>query len=227
MTTSGTYNFAPNVGDLILNAYDRIQIRPSALTQDHMINARTEGNFLQVEWQNKGVSLWTVDLETVPLIQGTASYSVPAETVMILDAYIGVGSPEIDRFISPISRTDYAAQANKTQQGFPTTYWFDRLISPTITLWPVPDQNSYYTLKYYRYRVIQDAEYAGGIAPEVPYLFLDAWTACLAHRLARIYAPQMEQQRKADAVEAWNIAAAQNTENVPIFIRPDLSPYYR
>ena len=51
--------------------------------------------------------------------------------------------------------------------------------------------------------------------------------AGLAHRLARIWQPGVEAQRKADADEAWAIAAAQDTENAPVTIAPRLSSYFR
>ena len=226
MTTSATYTFAPGIGEIGLNALSRIQIRPPAITQDHMIAMRMEGNLLQAQWSNQGVTLWSVDLQTMPLVQGTATYSVPANTVMILDAYISTGSPPTNRYISPFSRTDFASLGNPTSQGFSTVFWFDRLIAPTITLWPVPDGSGPYTLSYWRYRQIQDAEYANGGNAEIPYLFLDAWAAGLAHRLSRHYAPSLEQLRKADAVEAFQIASAQNTENVPMYISPQIGNYY-
>ena len=225
--TSNTYNFAPGIGELGLNALSRIQIRPPAITNDHMIAMRLEGNFLQAEWSNKGVTLWTVDQQTQALTQGTATYNVPANTIMILDAYISTGSPATNRYITPFSRTDFASLGNPTSQGFPTTFWFDRLIAPSLTLWPVPDGGGPYTLNYYRYRQIQDAEYVGGLNAEIPYTFLDAWSAGLAHRLSRHYAPSLEQIRKADAMEAFAIASAQNVENVPVYIQPMISNYYR
>ena len=88
MTTSGTYNFAPSVGELVVAAYRRIQIHRSELTSEHFTDAKTECNLLQVQWANLGPLLWTVDLQTINLVQGTATYSVPADTVMMLDAYI-------------------------------------------------------------------------------------------------------------------------------------------
>ena len=66
------------------------------------------------------------------------------------------------RIILPISRSEYANYPNKSQQGFTTTFWFDRLLSPTITLWPVPDGTSAQYLKYYRVRQIQDSNFTSG-----------------------------------------------------------------
>ena len=230
MTSSGTFAFSPSTGECGLAAFERIGIFGPDLTAQHMHSLRREANFLQAEWSNKGPNLWDVDLQSVPLVQGTASYSVPAETVMILDAYITItdssGNSQ-DRVIVPVSRTEYASYPDKTMQAPPTCFWFDRLIAPTITLWAVPDASSTYTLNYYRYRQIQDAALSNGSTPEIPFLWLDALVAGLAHRLARIYAQPLEAMRKADAQEAYGIAADQNTENVPLYITPMLGSYSR
>lgn len=227
MTSSGTYNFSPSVGQILLAAYARLQIRRASLLQEHMTDGFNETNFLFSQWSNLQPSLFTVDLVTVPLVQGTATYNVDTSTVMILDAYIEYGNPTTDRLIFPISRTEYASYPNKQQQGFPTVFWFDRLISPTITLWLVPDQNGPYTLKYYRCTQNQDANLPSGETPAIPYRFIDAMVAGLAHRLSRIWKPEMEQMRKADADEAWRIAAGNDVENVSLFLSPGLSSYYR
>lgn len=225
--TSGTYNFAPSLGEVVLNAYARIGVRRTEILQTHLSDARTEANLLLAKISNLQPNLWTVDQQAVPLLQGSATYSVPAETVMILDVFIRYGNPTTDRSMYPISRTEYSTYPNKDIQAFPTVFWFDRLISPTITLWPTPDANGPYTLFYYRVRQVQDAEYVNGQNIEIPYLWLDAFTAGLAHRLARIYAPNMEGLRKSDADEAWGIAATQNTENVGVVMSPGLSSYFR
>lgn len=223
MTTSGTFNFAPSAGEVVLNAFARIGVRRTELTQEHLANARTEANLLQLVWANKGVTLWAVDLQTINLVQGTATYSVPAETVMILDVYVTDSSGN-NRTITPISRSEYAQLPDPAQQGSITSFWFDRLISPTISFWQVPDGTAS-SVSYYRYRQIQDANIAN--TPEVPVLWLDAFSAGLAHRLSRMYAPQMEAMRKADADEAYGIAATQGTEAVNIYIQPVLSGYFR
>jgi hypothetical protein len=126
-----------------------------------------------------------------------------------------------------VSRTEYASFSNKTTPGRPTSYWFDRLLSPTITLWPVPNASGY-TLKYYRCIRTQDANLPGGETPDIPILWLDWMIAGLAHRLARPYATaEVEKLRKADADEAWTIAATQNVENVATTLAPSIGSYYR
>ncbi len=225
--TSGTYLFAPSLGEVVLNAFARIGIRRTEIVQTHLVDARMEANLLLAKMADAQPNLWSVDLQALPLLQGSPTYTVPAETAMILDAYIRFGIPSTDRSIYPISRSEYSTYPEKDIQAFPTVFWFDRLISPTITLWPVPDGNGPYTLYYYRVRQIQDAEYVNGQNIEIPYLWLDAFTSGLAARLARIYAPSLEGQRKMDADEAWQLAAKQDTENVYMMFNPGLSSYYR
>lgn len=225
--TSGTYNFSPSLGEVVLNAYARIGVRRAEIEQTHLADARMEANLLLAKMSDQQPNLWAVDLLNIPLVQGTAVYTVPPETAMILDVFIRYGTPSTDRSIYPISRSEYATYPEKNLQSFPTVFWFDRLIAPTITMWPVPDGNGPYTLYYYRVRQIQDAEYANAQNIEIPYLWLDAFTAGLAARLARIYAPSMEGQRKMDADEAWALAAKQDTENVNLVFSPGLSSYFR
>ncbi len=235
MSTSGTYNFgsiatggAPSLGELVLYSYNLIGIRPASLLQEHMEAARMASNMLLSRFANRGVNLWAVDLITVPLVQGTSTYAVDPNTVVMLDTYIttGTGTSAINRVIMPISRTEYASYPSKTQQGFPTVFWMDRLISPTVTLWPVPD-GSQTSLSYYRVRQIQDANLQNGQQVEIPYLWLEAFAFGLAARLAIIWAPDKAQGLKALADESYDIAAAQNVETAQFFLSPMVSGYFR
>lgn len=230
MASSGTYNFTVTNGEAVLAAYERIKIFAPQLRVEHMTTARRELNLLLAMAANKQVNLWKVEQLSIDLVSGTETYSVPGRVVMILDGYISLNNgttQQTDRYITPISRTEYASYASKFTSGPPTTYWFDRLISPTITFWPVPDSNGPYVFNYYACVQMQDANLAGGETPDVPYLWLDWLVAGLAHRLARPYASELEALRKIDAQEAWDIAATQNVENTPMNIAPAIGGYYR
>ena len=239
MTTSGTYAFNPSLGELTLYAYNMAGVRNTALLQEHMQAAKMATNMMLASWANQGVNLWAVDLITTALVQGQATYSVDGDTVMILDAYMqtdnGSGQP-IDRIILPVSRTEYASYPNKQQQGFPTVFWFDRLISssrstgstgPTVTLWPVPDGTSSQYLKYYRVRQIQDSNFTSGQTVEIPYLWMEAYAYALAQRLAVIWNPQKAMILKPLADEAYQIAAEQNVETAQQYISPQIQGYFR
>lgn len=230
MTSSNTYNFLPTNGELVLHAYDRIQVRLPELRQNHMRSGFRELNLAMVQFSNLQPNLWKVVLNTINLVQGTATYSIPPNVVMILDAYRSINtgtSNQTNIFMTPISRTEYATYATPQMQAPPNVYWFDRLISPTVTMFPVPDGSGPYVFNYYACLQMQDANLPGGQTPDIPYLWLDALVAELAYRLSRIYAPTIEAVRKTDAKEAWGIAAAQNTENVPLVLAPNLTSYYR
>ena len=228
MTSSGTTSFSLSNASIAVSAFSRIQIRRTALLAEHLSDAYVEMNLMQVQFNNLQPNLWKVDLISVPLVGGTATYSVDPNTIQILDAYISLnGSPQNDRLIFPISRTEYASYPNKTSQGVPSVFWFDRLSSPAITLWLVPDASSTYTLNYYRCSQIQDSNLQSGQTPDIVLnRWLDAMVAELSYRLARIWKPELEAQRGADAQKAWNVAATQDVENVPLNIYPGLSGYY-
>ena len=228
LNTSGTYNFAPSMGEAVLFAYGMCKVRRTALTQAHFEDARIATNMLLGRWSSVGVNLWQVDQQTVQLIQGHSTYQVPANTVVMLDAYysINTGSALIDRIMLPVSRTEYASYTNKTQQGSPTVFWFDRLLSPTVTLWPVPNgQQAFF--KYYRLRQTQDANLTNGQNVEIPWYFLEAYVLGLAYRLALIWAQDRVPMIKPLADEAWAIASTQNVETANTYIAPVVNGYWR
>lgn len=228
MTTSGTYTFNPTLGELTLYSHMMAGVKPTAITQEHMFATRMGTNMMLARWSNQGVNLWAVDLQTVTLIQGTSTYNVDASTVMILDAYMTTvnGSVYTDRPILPISRSEYSTFPNKLQQGFSTVYWFDRLTSPTVTLWPVPDGTSATYLKYYRVRQIQDANFTSAQTVEIPYRWLEAFSDGLAYRISKIWTPGIAEKLKLQADESYNVAAYQDIENVPMYYSPMISGYF-
>jgi hypothetical protein len=232
MASSGTYEFDITLGELGLYAFNLLGVRPTALTQEHMFTLRIASNMMLLHWGNLGVMLWEVDLQTITLQQGVATYDVPANTFMMLDAYVssednGI-SPVIDRLVLPISRSEYASYPNKLQEGFPTVFWFDRLLSPTITVWPTPNgaaQDA--TLSYYRVKQIQDAVMTGGTNMDIRKQWLPAFADGLAANLARSWAPERVADLKAWADMTYLAASNQEVEAGNFYISPQLSSYFR
>lgn len=214
---------------MTLYAYSLAGIRRTAITQEHLVDARMAANLMLSSWDNDTPNLWKVDLVQTTLVQGQQTYPVDPSTIMILDAYIriidGNGNP-IDTIIWPLSRTEYASMPNKLQQGRVTSFWFDRLLAPTITLWQVPDGNGPYSLQYYRVSQIFDANLQGGETLDIDNSWLDAFAFGLAWRLSISYAPPKAQLLKSLADEALLNAKEQNTENTPMFIAPSVGGYY-
>lgn len=227
-TTSNTFDFAPSGAEFVLAAFNRCQVRPTEITPDHMLQARMALNFLLSEWSNGQPNLWEVELQVMPLTQGVATYAVPQPTVMILDLYLTLGTtPTQDRYLYPVSRTDYASYTNKTVQSTPAVYWYDRLVSQTVTFYPTPDGNGPYTAKFYSVRQTQDIDVKNGQNVEIPYRFYEAYCAGLAWKLSEIYAPMLEDKLFARYQRAWSIATTQDVENVNLYIAPGIGSYYQ
>lgn len=226
--TTGTYAFAPSMGESVLYAYGLCGVRRTALTQQHYEDARMAANMMLATWSANGPNLWSVDLQCIPLMQGCNTYSVPSNTIVMLDAYFTIsnGASEIDRIMLPISRSEYASYSNKGAQGAPTVFWFDRLLSPTVTLYPTPNgQQSLF--KYYRVRQAQDAALTNAQSIEIPYYFWEPFNLGLGYRLALTWAPEKVSLLKGLYDEAYKIATSQNTETANVYISPVVSQYYR
>lgn len=228
MAVSGTSSYNPPIGTLALTAFSRCGVRRTSIVAEHMQTAYEECNLLQSGWGADGITWWTVGKQDVTLTAGVGTYTVLPNVVSVLDVYVSPdnGTNGQNRLLSPFSRTDYASLSNPSQQDWPTSFWWDRIIPSTLTLWPVPDTNTTYLMTYYYYAQIQDAEIRQGGNAQVPFFWLDAYVADLAHRLSRHYAPALEQIRESDKDKAYARACKQ-VETAPMYISPGLSGYYR
>lgn len=229
MTSSGTYSFALSNADVMIEGFARCGVRRTALLAEHIADARTAINLAMVKFSNLQPNLWSSEQQTVALVAGTTTYTLPARSVMVLSCFIrtGSGTAQNDQIVWPVSEAEYASFSNKASQGKPSVYWFNRQITPTLSFYLTPDDATTYTAYLQIVRQLQDANLPSGETPDIPYRWIDALCAETAHRLSRIYAPDKEQMRKADAAEAWSVAATQDTENVPLVIAPAIGVYSR
>lgn len=89
MSTSGTYNFgSPQSKDLIEDAYERIGIIPTQLTQQKIYAAQRALNFILQEWVNKGNNLWTIRHGMIALNQNQNAYNLPPNAIDIKTAAV-------------------------------------------------------------------------------------------------------------------------------------------
>lgn len=228
--TSNTYTFNPSLGEALIGAYSRIGVRRTEITTQHMADARFEANMVMSELQGDGFNPWQIELVTQTVVAGQSQYSVPDTTIFLLDVYIrqnpGTSMPS-DRILLPISRTDWASTANKTMTGFPTSFWYDRLLSPILTLWPVPDQTIVDGLNYYVQKRPMDMNTENGTQIAVPYEAYDCFVWMLAERLAFIYAPDKIGVVGPRKQLAYQKFLQTSTENVPIDFAVNMRGYYR
>ena len=224
MATSGTATFNMDFTEIAEEAWERAG-REMRSGYD-LRTARRSMNLLPIEWQNRGINMWTIDEGTINLVQGTSSYDLPADTIDLLEHVIRTGSGNVstqsDLSISRISVSTYASIPNKLTQGRPIQIYIDRgQANPSVTVWPVPDASSTYVLKYYRLRRIQDAG-SGVENADVNFRFLPCLVAGLAYYIAqkdpelapRISMLQTEYERQFD------LAAQEDREKASISLVP-------
>ena len=185
MATSGTTAFDMDFTDIAEEAWERAG-REMRSGYD-LKTARRSMNLMTIEWQNRGINMWTIDEGTVTLVKGTSQYNLPADTIDLLEQVIRTNSgnttTQSDLTINRVSVSTYASIPNKLSQGRPIQVWIERLGSqPKINVWPVPDSGDY-ILKYYRMRRIEDA--GNGVeTADMPFRFLPCLVAGLAYHIA-------------------------------------------
>ena len=234
MTTSGTSTFNLDLNNLVEEAFERCgaELR----TGYDMRTARRSLNLLTIEWANKGINLWTVEQGSIPMVQGTVTYNLPADTIDLLDHVIrtGTGSNQTDINITRISVDTYSTIPNKLAQGRPIQVWINRQSGanytatptvgvdyPTINVWPTPDQSSYYTFVYWRLRRIQDA--GNGVdTQDIPFRMLPAMVAGLAYYLSLKIPDALPRvpMLKAMYDESWQMAADEDREKASLRLAP-------
>lgn len=133
----------------------------------------------------------------------------------------GVG----DRTLGAISRSVYMSIASKMNSGDTSSYYFNETITPSIVLYPVPSvQTNFTNILYSNYCYAQDVTQMFQTV-DVPQRFYDALVAGLAARLALKFAPEKFSTLKAEAQEAYVLAANTDFENVSLRFNPDFSVY--
>jgi hypothetical protein len=225
---SGTYSYAPGLGDIVLYSYGLCGVRRTQILQEHMQDAHMASNLLLADWSLKGINLWQVDKIEIDLVEGQSTYNLDPDIVVMLDTYVTTGAPEalIDRIILPVGRTEYASYPNKEQQGFPTVFWMNRQLAPTVSLWPVPNGEQP-TMVSYVLRQAQDADFDNAQTPAIPNVWLNAFAVGLAEKLAMSWAPERLAFLSGAAKAAYDAAAANNVETAQQYIAPQLGGYYR
>jgi hypothetical protein len=141
------------------------------------------------------------------------------DVVDILEVVLRRGG--IDYEIERIGRGEYATLPDKTTQGRPSQFYFDRTISPTINLWAVPDSATD-ILVYYYVRRIQDADILQNTF-DLPFRFFPCMVAGLAYYLAMKRAPERVQMLKAIYEEEFQRAADEDEDRVPLKLQPSIS----
>jgi hypothetical protein len=223
MTTSGVANFNLDLTEIVEEAFERVggEMR----TGYDLRTARRSLNLMFADWANRGINMWTFEQGSIPLVAGTATYDLPADTVDLLEHVIRTGagsaSTQADLTITRISVSTYATIPNKLQQARPIQVWIERLNTPRITVWPVPDNSQPYTFVYWRLKRIQNAG-EGVNTMDMPFRFIPCMVAGLSYYLALKVPGGTERLGilKQQYDEAWDLAASEDREKAAVRFVP-------
>lgn len=223
MATSGTTAFNLDLVELVEEAFERCggELR----TGYDLKTARRSLNLLFADWANRGINMWTFEQGSITLVPGTATYNLPTDTVDLLEHVIRTGAgnaaTQADLTITRISVSTYATLPNKLTQARPIQVWIERLDTPRITVWPVPDASQTYTFVYWRLKRIDDAG-TGVNTMDVPFRFLPCMVAGLAYYLAMKVPGGTERLMvlKQQYDEAWQLAADEDREKAAVRFVP-------
>ena len=223
MATSGTTAFNMDFTEIAEEAWERAG-REMRSGYD-LRTARRSMNLMTIEWQNRGINLWTIDEGTVSLTKDTATYNLPADTIDLLEQVVrtGSGTSQQDLTVSRISVSTFATIPNKTDTGIPIQVFIERLRDqPRITVWPVPNSNDY-TFVYWRLRRIEDAG-SGTQTADMNFRFLPCLVAGLAYHIAMKVpdlAPRVD-MLKAEYEAQFVLAAGEDREKTPFRFVPNV-----
>ncbi len=219
MATSNTVTWRPEVEEIITEAFERCLLHPTKIDRHYLTTARRSLNLLFAEWATRGINYWKTAETTLDMVASTASYALPAGTLDVLHAVLRRSSSDIE--MQRISLTEYNALPNKTSEGLPINFFFDRQYTPQIYVWPVPE-NSTDDIIYWRFEQMDDVTLSQQDA-DVPYRWNDAICAGLAAKLS-IKIPGIPPDRimmlDALAAKAFQFASDDEGEKVSLKIFP-------
>ena len=184
MATTGTTNFDLQFTEIAEEAWE--QAGRELRSGYDLRTARRSLDLMLIEWQNRGINMWTLEAGTQALSSGTAEYNLPADTVDLVEHMLrtGSGTSQTDTNLVRISVSTYSSIPNKLIQGKPIQLHIKReLANPVAVVWPVPDSNDY-TLAYWRLRRMEDTG-KGVETADVVWRFYPALVAGLAYHIAK------------------------------------------
>jgi len=133
MTTTGTTLFNMDFTEIAEEAWERAgrEMR----TGYDLRTARRSMNLMTIEWQSKGINMWTMEQGIINLTPGLATYALPTDTIDLLEHVVRTGSntasTQADLTITRISVSTYATIPNKLSQARPIQVWVQRLSGET------------------------------------------------------------------------------------------------
>ena len=220
MALSGSTNFEPNVAEFVEEAFERcgLELR----TGYDLKTARRSINLMLAEWANRGLNQWTIEQATQTVTEGTTDYSLNSNVIDILDVVLRrtVNQTQTDISMNRVSRSEYINIPNKTTKARPSQFFLDKLSTPTLKIWPAPE-NSTDMLVCNKIVRMDDAD-KGTNTMDMPFRFYPCFAAGLAYYISLKRAPERTAQLKALYEEEFRRAADQDEDRASFNIRPSI-----
>ena len=221
MAFSGSTNFEPNVTEFIQEAYERcgLELR----TGYDLKTAIRIVNLMLAEWSNRGLNQWTIEQATQTVTEGTTDYSLNANIIDILDVVLRrtINQTQTDISMNRVSRSEYINIPNKTTKARPSQFFLDKLSTPTLKIWPAPE-NSTDILVFNKIVRMDDADTAINTM-DMPFRFYPCFAAGLAYYISVKKAPEKTQMLKQMYEEELDRASSTDEDRASFRIRPYLS----
>ena len=228
MALSGSKDFELDVADYVEEAFERCGLE---LRTGYDLKSATRSlNLMLAEWANRGLNQWTVKEKTVAMVKDTSTYNIDSTNatapIDVLDVYIRetVGTETTDLPMTRLSRAEYSHITTKSSTGKPNQFLIDKQSTPTITIWPVPDKSSTYTVYMNVLTRMDDAD-AGANTLGMPFRFYPCLAAGLAYYMSLKRAPDRTQMLKALYEEEFQRALSTDEDRASFKISPNLRSY--
>tara|TARA_E500000318_G_scaffold110403_1_gene125729 strand:+ start:1752 stop:2447 length:696 start_codon:yes stop_codon:yes gene_type:complete len=228
MALSGSKDFELDVADYVEEAFERcgLELR----TGYDLKSANRSLNLMLAEWANRGLNQWTVKEKTVAMVQGTSTYNIDSTNatapIDVLDVYIREtqGSETTDLSMTRLSRAEYSHITTKSSTGKPNQFLIDKQTTPTLTVWPVPDKTSTYTVYMNVLTRMDDAD-AGANTMDMPFRFYPCLAAGLAYYISLKRAPDRTSMLKSLYEEEFQRALSTDEDRASFRVSPSLRSY--
>jgi|TARA_R100001594_G_scaffold94561_1_gene128774 hypothetical protein len=224
MALSGSTDFEPNVTEFIEEAFERcgLELR----TGYDLKTAKRSINLMLAEWANRGLNQWTIEQATQTVTEGTNSYPLNANVIDLLDMVVRrtINSTVTDTSIGRISRSEYLNIPTKSTEGRPSQFFFDKLTTPAIKVWPTPE-NSTDVLVFNKLVRMDDADTAINTM-DMPFRFYPCFAAGLAYYLSVKRAPEKTQLLKGLYEEEFQRASDQDEDRASVRLKPSMRSNY-
>jgi len=220
MTTSGLKDFELQVDDYIEEAFERCGTE--FRTGYDARTAKRSLNLLLADWANRGLNQWTIKQRTLTLTQGTTAYDLGTDVIDVLSLVCRRSNSDLS--MERLSRDGYLSIPSKSTQGRPNQFFLDRQITPSLKLYPTPE-NATDTIIYDALVRMDDADsYTNTL--DVPFRFYPCLAAGLAYYIAMKRAPDRIQLLKAVYEEEFERAMAEDRDRASFNVVPQYE-YFR